>query len=85
MPPTPKFKKLVASDRPTTEAEVMARSAEAKSRGAKKPGRPPVDSPVKAISLSLPQELIVRLDQYALKNTGKNRSMAVCELLNKVI
>lgn len=82
--PAPKFKKMEKKAAPAkTEAEVLARSAEARTTG--KPGRPTVEVPVKVVSISFPQDLLAAVDDYARQRTGKNRSMAVVELVTKAL
>lgn len=86
--PTPKFgikKKAETTSRPTTEAEVMARSAENIARGTKKAGRQAPAIPTRNISLNFPENLIEALENYAKDHTGKNRSMAAVELLSKAL
>ena len=70
--------------KPTTEAEVLSRSAEVKSRGGKlkKIGRPVGPEPIRNIGLTLPERLIEALDELAAKKCGRNRSMALVEVLD---
>ena len=88
-PPTPKFgaKKSADSDkpRPRNEAEYMAGSAENIARVTKKAGRQAPAIPTRNISLNFPENLIEALENYAKDHTGKNRSMAAVELLNKAL
>lgn len=79
----PKFgpKKEEAKEKPRTEAEVIARSAENISRGKSKTGRPPGLEPSKNIGVSLPVRLIEALDDLAAERTGRNRSLALVEVL----
>lgn len=76
----PKFKtpeKKEAQARPTTEAEVMARSAEIVASGKKRTGRRPGKEPVKGITLSLPLTIIDALDELAAERCGGSRSFAL--------
>ena len=80
----PKFgqRKEEIAVRPTTEAAVIARSAENISRGkATKTGRPSGPEPIRNIGISLPVRLIEALDALAAARTGKNRSLALVEIL----
>ena len=79
----PKFgAKKDEKEKPKTEAEVIARSAEHISRGGKaKTGRPPGPEPAKNIGISLPIRLIEALDKLAAERTGRNRSLALVEVL----
>src|SRR6266487_1021582 len=80
----PKFgpKKDVVREKPRTEADVIARSAENVSRGKTRTGRPPGPEPTKNIGVSLPVRLIDALDQLAAERTGRNRSLALVEVLD---
>lgn len=75
----PKFKteKKESLDKPRTEAEVMARSAELLASGKKKSGRKPKKEPCRGITLSLPVTMIDALDELASEKTGDNRSYAL--------
>jgi hypothetical protein len=79
----PKFgpRKEDTKDRPRTEADVIARSAENISRGKIKTGRPAGPEPSKNIGVSLPVRLIDALDELAAERTGRNRSLALVEVL----
>lgn len=78
----PKFgQKKDDKEKPKTEAEVIARSAEHLSRGKAKTGRPPGPKPLKNIGVSLPVELIEAIDALAAERTGRNRSLALVEVL----
>ena len=82
--PTPKFgaRKTVETEKPRTEAEYLARSAENISRGSKgKTGRPAAAIPVKNVSISLPIPILDALDALAAERTGANRSLALVGVL----
>lgn len=84
-PAGPKFgpKKDQAPAPARTEAEVMNRSAEVQSRGGRaKTGRPLGPEPAKNIGVSLPIRLIEALDALAAERTGRNRSLALVEVLD---
>ena len=79
----PKFgPKKEEKEKPRTEAEVIARSAENISRGKIKTGRPPGPEPTRNIGISLPVRLIEALDDLAAERTGRNRSLALVEVLD---
>lgn len=75
----PKFgtAKKESAPKPTTEADVIARSAEVLSSGKKKTGRKPRKEPCRGITLSLPISMINALDKLAADQTGDNRSYAL--------
>jgi len=76
----PKFRipeKEEKQPRPTTEAGVLARSAEVISSGKKKTGRKPKKEPCRGITLSLPVTMIEALDDLASEKTADNRSYAL--------
>jgi len=75
----PRFPKKTTTerDKPKTEAEVIARSAEVQAGGRKKTGRKPGKEPTMNITVSLPLTLIDALDDIAEERTGGNRSFAL--------
>lgn len=79
----PKFgqRKEEVKERPRTEAEVVARSAESIGQGKVKTGRPAAPEPMKNIGISLPVRLIEALDSLAAERCGRNRSFALVEIL----
>lgn len=84
----PKFGNKPSTDKtaekPRTEADVLARSAEVVSRGSKykKTGRPVGPEPIKNVGVTLPIRLIEALDELAARTCGRNRSLALVEILD---
>ncbi len=79
----PKPTATIETDKPRTEADVIARSAEVRSRGGKpKTGRPLGPEPIKSLGITLPVRLIVALDELAAERCGRNRSLALAEVLD---
>ena len=64
------------------EADFVAKSAESVAIGKGKGGRPSGPEPIKNIGISLPVRLIEALDKLAAERTGRNRSLALAEVLD---
>ena len=79
----PQFKRRepAVAQQPATEAAYLASSAEDRSRGRQKTGRPAGPEPVKNIGISLPITLLAAIDQLAAEQCAHNRSFAITQVL----